>query len=55
MDVRGGVADQLERVAAALEAGLIVVGKSARSRMYIARSVGRRRRLLGATGHIVVV
>ena len=53
VDARGDVADQLERFAAALEADLIVVGKSARSRTRMARSVGRR--LLGTTGHIIVV
>jgi hypothetical protein len=53
LNVRGDVADQLERVARALEADVIVVGKSARPRLRIAHSVGRR--LLAATRHIIVV
>ncbi len=53
LNTRGDVADQLERVAAALEADVIVVGKSTRRRMRLARSVGRR--LLTMTRHIIVI
>ena len=53
INVRGDVADQLERIARALEADLIVVGKSARPRMRITHSVGRR--LLATTHHIIVI
>jgi len=53
LNVRGDVADQLEWVARLLEADVIVVGKSARSRLRIAPSVGRR--LLSRTRHIIVV
>lgn len=53
LNVRGDVADQLERVAKALAADVIVVGKSRHLRLRIASSVARR--LLGTTRHIVVV
>jgi nucleotide-binding universal stress UspA family protein len=53
MNVRGDVADQLERVARALEADVIVVGKSTRPRMRITHSVGRR--LLATRRHIIVI
>jgi hypothetical protein len=53
LNVRGDVADELERVADALGADLIVVGKSRRTRLRVTSSVGRR--LLGSTHHILVV
>lgn len=53
VNVRGDVADQLERVAAALGADVIVVGKSRRPRLRLTSSVARR--LLSTTRHIVVV
>lgn len=53
VSVRGDVAVQLERVAVALGADLIVVGRSRRARLRIASSVSRR--LLGSTRHIIVV
>lgn len=53
MNVRGDVAGQLERIARALKADVIVVGKSSRPRLRITHSVGRR--LLATTRHIVVV
>jgi nucleotide-binding universal stress UspA family protein len=53
LNVCGDVADQLERIARALEADVIVVGRSARPRMRITHSVARR--LLGTTRHVVVV
>jgi hypothetical protein len=53
MTARGDVSGQLERIAVAMEADVIVVGRSARSRMRSARSVSRR--LLRTTRHIIVV
>jgi nucleotide-binding universal stress UspA family protein len=53
LNVRGDVADQLERIARALEADVIVVGRSARPRRRIAPSVNRR--LLATTRHIIVI
>jgi nucleotide-binding universal stress UspA family protein len=53
LNVRGDVADELERVATALGADVIVVGKSRRPRLRLASSVPRR--LLSTTRHIVVV
>jgi nucleotide-binding universal stress UspA family protein len=53
VNVRGGVADGLERVAGALEADAIVVGRSTRRRLRIAPSVTRR--LLATSRHVIVV
>lgn len=53
LSARGDVAGQLERVSVALEADVIVVGRSARPRMRIAQSVGRR--LLRTSRHVIVV
>lgn len=53
LTVSGDVADQLERVAKALAADVIVVGKSRHPRLRITSSVARR--LLSTTRHIVVV
>jgi nucleotide-binding universal stress UspA family protein len=53
LNVRGDVADELERVATALGADVIVVGKSRRPRLRLTSSVPRR--LLSTTRHIVVV
>jgi len=53
MNACGDVADQLERVARALAADVIVIGKSRHARLRIAPSVARR--LLVTTRHVVVV
>jgi nucleotide-binding universal stress UspA family protein len=53
MSVRGDVADQLEHVARALHADVIVVGRSARPRLRIGHSVARR--LLTTSRHVIVV
>jgi nucleotide-binding universal stress UspA family protein len=53
LNVRGDVADQLERVAGALAADVIVVGRSRHPRLRIASSVARR--LLSTSRHIIVV
>jgi hypothetical protein len=53
VSVCGDVAEQLEVIARAVEADVIVVGRSARARMRIAHPVGRR--LLATTRHVIVV
>ncbi|HJQ03565.1 MAG TPA: universal stress protein [Jatrophihabitans sp.] len=53
LNVSGDVADQLERIAGALAADVIVVGRSRRPRLRIASSVARR--LLGTSRHIIIV
>ncbi|MGH8859651.1 MAG: hypothetical protein ACRDVG_00190 [Jatrophihabitantaceae bacterium] len=53
LSARGDVAAQLERVAVALKADVVVVGRSSRPRFRIAPSVGRR--LLKSSRHVTVV